>query len=119
MEIFGMGGAEILLILIVALLIWGPGRLPEIARTLGKTVATLRKARTDLTAQVKAEIEKEEEKVKQAAPKPETPEEEPERSHLPGATGPSEQAPTIDSTPKAGEDSPAEEKAGYESPEEE
>ena len=57
MEFLGMGSWEILLILILALIIWGPGRLPEIARTLGKTVRTLRKATFDLTTAVTKEIE--------------------------------------------------------------
>ena len=57
MEFLGMGSLEILLVLILALIIWGPGRLPEIARTLGKTVRTLRKVTFDLTAAVTKEIE--------------------------------------------------------------
>jgi len=40
---FGLGFTEILVILTVALLVFGPKRLPEIARTLGKTVAELRR----------------------------------------------------------------------------
>jgi len=60
MDLFGMGMGEILLILAVALIIWGPGKLPEIARTLGKMVSTLRKASFDLTTQVKRELEAEE-----------------------------------------------------------
>ena len=53
-----MGPLEVLLILIVALIIWGPGKIPEIARTLGKTVRTLRKASFDLTTTLTKEIEK-------------------------------------------------------------
>lgn len=59
MGFLGIGGWEILLILILALIIWGPGRLPEIARTLGKTVRALKKASFDLTNTVTKEIEKE------------------------------------------------------------
>ena len=57
MGLFGIGSWEILLILIVALVIWGPGKLPEIARTLGKTVRALKKASFDLTTAVTREIE--------------------------------------------------------------
>ena len=60
MDFFGMGMWEILLILIVALIIWGPGRIGEIGRTLGKIVRTLRKASFDLTTQVSKELEGEE-----------------------------------------------------------
>ncbi len=61
----GIGIWEILLILIVALIVLGPRRLPEIARTLGKTVRAIRKASTDLTTAVTREIE-----ATQSEPKP-------------------------------------------------
>ena len=57
MGFFGIGTWEILLILVVALIIWGPGKLPEIARTMGKTVRALKKASFDLTTAVTKEIE--------------------------------------------------------------
>ena len=57
MGVFGIGTGEILLILVVALIIWGPRKLPEIAKTLGKTVRALRKATFDLTTAVTKEIE--------------------------------------------------------------
>jgi Tat protein translocase TatB subunit len=44
LEIFGVGLPEILLIAVVALIILGPDRLPEAARSLGKGIADLRKA---------------------------------------------------------------------------
>ncbi len=69
MDLFGMGIGEILLVLLVALIIWGPGRLPEIARTLGKWVSTFRKASLDLTTQVKRELEEEEKKSSAPEPK--------------------------------------------------
>ena len=59
MGFFGIGTGEILLILVLALIIWGPGRLPEIARTMGKMVRTLKKASFDLTTAVTKEIEEE------------------------------------------------------------
>ena len=59
MGFFGIGGWEILLILVVALIIWGPDKLPEIARKLGKTVRAFKKASFDLTNAVTKEIEKE------------------------------------------------------------
>ena len=60
MDFLGMGMGEIILILVVALIIWGPGRIAEVGRTLGKMVRPLRKATFDLTAQVTKEIEEEE-----------------------------------------------------------
>ncbi len=60
MELFGMGAGEIILILIVALIIWGPRKLPEIARTLGRAVRVLKKTTSDLTSEITKEIDQEE-----------------------------------------------------------
>lgn len=60
MGFLDMGTLEIILILVVALIIWGPGKIPEIARTLGKTLRTLRKATYDLTTTVTKELDIEE-----------------------------------------------------------
>jgi sec-independent protein translocase protein TatA len=45
---FGLGFTEILVILVVALLVFGPDRLPELARNLGKGLAEFRRASSDL-----------------------------------------------------------------------
>ena len=60
MDFFGIGTGEVLFILIVALIIWGPGRVVEVGQTLGKIVRTLKKASFDLTAQVTKELDSEE-----------------------------------------------------------
>lgn len=60
MGIFDMGIWEILLIIVVALIIWGPNKIPEIARTVGKAVGTLKKASQDLTTEIKKELDIEE-----------------------------------------------------------
>ncbi len=57
MGFFGIGIGEILLILIFSLIVWGPGRMVEISRTLGKLVHTLRKVTSDLTATMTKEID--------------------------------------------------------------
>ena len=36
---FGIGGTELLVILVVALIVLGPKSVPQIARTLGKAMA--------------------------------------------------------------------------------
>ena len=46
---FGIGTPELLVILIVALIVLGPQRLPEVARALGKGLAELRRATSGLT----------------------------------------------------------------------
>ncbi len=68
MDFFSIGSAEVLLTLIVALIILGPGRVVEVGRTLGKIARALRKASFDLTAQVTKEFESEE---KDHPPQPE------------------------------------------------
>ncbi|HDS15661.1 MAG TPA: twin-arginine translocase subunit TatB [Proteobacteria bacterium] len=44
---FGIGLTEIIIILIVALLVVGPKKLPELARTLGRGMAEFRRATDD------------------------------------------------------------------------
>jgi len=71
MDFFGIGFGELVLILLLALIIWGPKRVPEIARNLGKTVRALRRATHDFTAQVTREIDLEErEKPRKEVPPP-------------------------------------------------
>ena len=65
MDFFGIGFGEVILILIVALIIWGPKRLPEIARTLGRTARALKKATYDLTSQVTKELDIQETNTKE------------------------------------------------------
>jgi sec-independent protein translocase protein TatB len=49
---FGIGPSELLVILVVALLVLGPKRLPEIARALGKGLAEFRRATADVTSEL-------------------------------------------------------------------
>ena len=62
MDFFGMGMAEIVLILAVALIIWGPGRITEVGRILGKMARALKKTTFDLSAQLTKETEEQEKK---------------------------------------------------------
>ena len=45
---FGLGGQELLLILFVVLLFFGPQKLPELMRGLGKGMKEFKKAQADL-----------------------------------------------------------------------
>lgn len=51
-----MQGGEIIIILVVALLVLGPERLPQLARKLGGWSVELRKAASDLRAGLEAEV---------------------------------------------------------------
>lgn len=55
---FGLGLQEILLILIVALLIFGAAKLPEIGRSLGKALGEFKKGMQGLSEGKKNEEEK-------------------------------------------------------------
>lgn len=45
---FGIGGVELLLILLFGFLVFGPDKLPEMAKTLGKAIAKFRQAQDDM-----------------------------------------------------------------------
>ena len=55
-----IGGPEVILLFIAALLLFGPRRLPEIGRTLGKTVADFRRATNDFRSNLEREVRMEE-----------------------------------------------------------
>jgi sec-independent protein translocase protein TatA len=69
MDFFGIGFGELVLILIVALIIFGPGRLPEVARTLGRMSRNLKRMSSDFTSAMTKEIglEEERESLKKAS----------------------------------------------------
>jgi len=50
---FGIGVPELLVILVVALIVLGPQRLPEVARALGKGLGELRRAAGGLTDELR------------------------------------------------------------------
>jgi TatA/E family protein of Tat protein translocase len=54
--VFGLGVPELIFILVLALLIFGPKRLPEIGRTLGRGMAEFRKASNDLKRTLNVEL---------------------------------------------------------------
>ena len=54
---FGIGMPELLVILVVALIVLGPKRLPEIARSLGKGMAEFRRASTEFQRTLSATLE--------------------------------------------------------------
>lgn len=45
---FNVGPLELVIVLVIALLILGPGRLPEVGSALGKSIREFRKAATDV-----------------------------------------------------------------------
>jgi sec-independent protein translocase protein TatA len=61
-----IGAPELLVILVLALIIFGPHRLPEIGKTIGKGLREFRKA----TSEIRAEIEQEVDQEPPVAPRP-------------------------------------------------
>jgi TatA/E family protein of Tat protein translocase len=57
LNFLGIGPAELIFILVIALIVFGPKRLPEIGRTLGKTMREFRNLSEDLTSQLREELE--------------------------------------------------------------
>lgn len=55
-----LGVPELLLIFAVILIVFGPRRLPEIGRTLGKALGEFRKATDDLKGTIEREVRLEE-----------------------------------------------------------
>lgn len=54
---FDLGMQELIVIFIVALLVFGPKKLPELARSLGKGVGHLKKAMFDIKYEMDRELE--------------------------------------------------------------
>jgi len=54
MEIFGVGPVELLVIVVIALIVFGPGRLPEIGAALGRAIGDLRRASSAFTADLQS-----------------------------------------------------------------
>jgi sec-independent protein translocase protein TatA len=67
MNIFGIGLPEMALITIVALLVFGPKKLPEIGRSVAKTLRSFQDASKEFENEFKKEAQKIEESVSMSA----------------------------------------------------
>jgi sec-independent protein translocase protein TatA len=60
MSVFGflpsVGPWELILILAIALIIFGPGKLPEVGRSLGKSINEFKRASVDIKKQIEDEV---------------------------------------------------------------
>ncbi len=67
---FGLQPTHLIIILVVALLIFGPSRLPEIGRAFGKTIREFQSATKEATQGITEEIQKSATEAKPAEAKP-------------------------------------------------
>jgi sec-independent protein translocase protein TatA len=74
---FNFGPGELIILLIIALVVIGPGKLPEVGAALGKSIREFRRASTDVKEAVNVEPPAHAEPPKPAAaveaPRPATP----------------------------------------------
>ncbi|MEQ1759009.1 MAG: TatA/E family twin arginine-targeting protein translocase [Vicinamibacterales bacterium] len=64
-----IGMPELVIILVIALIIFGPRKLPELGRSLGKSIGEFKKASNELQRTLEDEIRVEERKEKAAVTK--------------------------------------------------
>lgn len=62
-----LGFPELMLIFVVALIIFGPRRLPEIGKSIGKALGEFRRATTELKTTLEEEVRLEEQKDRKPA----------------------------------------------------
>ena len=65
-----IGMPELIIIFVIALIIFGPRKLPELGRSLGKSIAEFKKASNELRNTLEDEIRVEEQRSKVEASKP-------------------------------------------------
>jgi sec-independent protein translocase protein TatA len=70
-----IGMPEMLVILVIALIVFGPRKLPELGKSIGKSLAEFKRASNELKSTLEEEIRIEEQKTvkKAAAPLPAAP----------------------------------------------
>jgi sec-independent protein translocase protein TatA len=66
-----IGMPELIIILVIALIIFGPRKLPELGRSLGRSIGEFKKASNELRSTLEEEIRIEEQREEKAAIKAE------------------------------------------------
>jgi TatA/E family protein of Tat protein translocase len=81
-----IGMPELIIILVIALIIFGPRKLPELGKSLGRSINEFKKASNELRSTLEDEIRVEEQRDRASAATPPTP---------PAATPPPADATTV------------------------
>lgn len=79
LAVLGLGGGELVLVLVVILVLFGAKRIPEFAKGLGKGISEFKKASREVTDAIENE---------QSAPTPKAPAAPATPQNQPQATGP-------------------------------
>ncbi len=80
MNIFGVGLPEIAVIAALALVIFGPKKLPELGRNLGKTLKTLQKASSEFESEFQKAVTNTDDVGNEAPPELKTQVDSPEQN---------------------------------------
>jgi sec-independent protein translocase protein TatA len=108
---FNFGPGELIILLIIALVVIGPGKLPEVGAALGKSIREFRRASTDVKEAVTVEPPGHAEPPKPAAavdpPRPATPPVLPPSGDGPASAAPSPAEPVAVAPGASDPDSPA------------
>lgn len=105
---FGIGSTELLIIVVVALIVIGPKKLPDMMRTLGKGLAEFKHMGADVKRTLDREIEQAEQDIRTADVKEKLYKEDKAEDASPEQEGESEKAESSD-TPESNESSAANE----------
>jgi sec-independent protein translocase protein TatA len=66
----GLGAPELIVIFVIALIVFGPKKLPELGKSLGKGLAEFKRASNELQRTLEEEVRLDEQKQRPAAPTP-------------------------------------------------
>jgi sec-independent protein translocase protein TatA len=65
-----IGMPELVVIFVIALIIFGPRKLPELGRSLGKSINEFKRASNELRSTLEEEVRLDEQRARVAAPTP-------------------------------------------------
>ncbi len=73
---FNIGPTELIIILVLALIVFGPQRLPEIGRSIGRSLREFRRASDEIRGEIERDLDDEQpaptQKSQEATPSPRT-----------------------------------------------
>jgi sec-independent protein translocase protein TatA len=72
MTVFNIGPAELIVILIIALIVFGPKRLPEVGRSIGRSLREFRRASDEIRGELERDPDDDEPRFDSSQPEPAT-----------------------------------------------